>query len=141
MARIKIHFPPQALFTAAVPVRITDINYGHHVGNDSFVAIVHEARVLFLQHLGYSELDIEGLGLIMADLGLEFKNEAFYGDIITIKIALGEINKVSFELLYQLSTRRNQTEILLAQAKTGMVCFNYSQKKIAPIPDKFLQAL
>lgn len=136
MARIKIVFPEHYLATLSIPVRITDINYGNHVGNDAFVTIIHEARMQWLQHHGYTELNVEGIGLIMSDLVLEFRNQSYYGDIVDVKLGAGEISRVSFELYYQLIAKRNNEIILLANAKTGMVCYNYSEKKVVEIPEK-----
>ena len=136
MGRIKIIFPEHVIATLSIPVRITDVNYGDHVGNDAFVAIIHEARMQWLRQHGYTELNIEGIGLIMSDLAVEFKNESFYGDIIEVKIGTGEISRVSFELYYQLTAKRNSENILLANAKTGMVCYNYAAKKVASVPEK-----
>jgi len=138
MARIKIDFPANNIASYTIPVRITDINYGNHVGNDSFVAIIHEARMQWLQQHGYTELQIEGVGLIMSDLAVEFKNESAYGDVVEVKISIGEITRVSFEMYYQLATVRSGVTILLALAKTGMVCYDYGSKKVAPIPEKLL---
>jgi acyl-CoA thioester hydrolase len=121
MARIKIDIPEHKLAEIKVPVRISDINYGNHVGNDAFVSIIHEARLQWLQQHSYTELDFAGTGLIMSDLAIEFKNESFYGDIIEVAIYAGETARVSFELFYQLSTIRNNTKITLANAKTGMI--------------------
>jgi acyl-CoA thioesterase FadM len=72
MARIKIHLPDKFPFSVSIPIRITDINYGGHVGNDTVLSLIHEARVQFLQHHGYKELEIEDIGLIMSDVGIEF---------------------------------------------------------------------
>ena len=136
MPRIKLEIPENKIAVLSIPVRITDINYGNHVGNDAFVSIIHEARMQWLQQHGYTELNIEGTGLILADLIVEFKSEAFYGDIIEIIISVGEISKVSFELFYQLSATRNEKNILLALAKTGMVCYDYGIKKVIRIPER-----
>jgi acyl-CoA thioesterase FadM len=140
MARLKLEIPENIIATVTIPVRITDINYGNHLGNDAFVSIIHEARMQWLQQYGYTELNIEGAGLILADLVLEFKSESFYGDYIEIAIAAGEISKVSFELYYHLCTKRNDKTIILALAKTGMVCYDYTAKKVIVIPEK-LQAI
>ena len=43
MARIKIELPAKCIAAFTIPVRITDINYGNHVGNNSMVEIIHEA--------------------------------------------------------------------------------------------------
>jgi len=45
MARIKIEIPDKFIYKTEIPIRITDINYGGHLGNDSLLSIIHEARV------------------------------------------------------------------------------------------------
>lgn len=141
MARIKIEITEHFIATCHIPVRITDINYGNHVGNDSFVAILHDARVQWLKQYGYTELDLDGIGLIMSDLVLDFRNEAFYGDVLEINIAAGELTRVSFDLLYRVQTLRNKETIVLAHAKTGMVCYDYSLKKVTGIPESIIKLL
>ena len=141
MARIKIDFPEKIIGSITIPVRITDINYGNHVGNDSFVSIIHEARVQWLAQNGFTELNVAGTGLIMSDLAIEFKRESYYGDIIHIKLGAGEISRVGFELYYQLSAVRNNETIVLVNAKTGMVCYDYTIKKVAAVPDVFKKLL
>lgn len=142
MPRIKVDLPEKFFdFSIKIPVRITDINYGDHVGNDSIVSIIHEARMQFLQHYGYTELNIEGIGLIMSTLLVEFKNESFYKDIIEIKIGCTDITKVSFDLFYKLTVLRNNKEIIIANAQTTMVCYNYELKKVCAIPEKFKNIL
>lgn len=136
MGRIKIDIPEKIMATFLIPVRIADINYGNHVGNDAFVSIIHEARMQWLKQYDYTELKIEGIGLIMSNLALEFKNESFYGDVIEVKLGAGEISRVGFELYYRLFAKRNDENILLANAKTGMVCYDYEAKKVVTIPGK-----
>ncbi len=135
MARIKIELPEKCLATFKIPVRITDINYGNHLGNDSLVAIIHEARMQFLHQHGYTEMDVCGTSLIMNELFVEFKKEAFYKDMLEVKIFAGEIFKVGFEFFYSLSTVKDYSTLLIANAKTGMVCFNYKEKKLQPVPE------
>ena len=60
MARIKIDLPVKFSFSTTIPIRITDINFGGHVGNDTILSIVHEARAKFFQHFGYDELNFWG---------------------------------------------------------------------------------
>jgi acyl-CoA thioesterase FadM len=143
MARLKLELPAtKLLFTTKIDVRITDINYGNHVGNDAFVGIIHEARVKWLTHNNYTELRIaDGVGLIMSSIAVEFKNESFYGDTIEVTIFCGEISKIGFELYYQLKTIRNGVEILLAIAKTDMITYDYTNKKVVMIPSSFSQLL
>jgi acyl-CoA thioester hydrolase len=136
MARIKLEIPERIIGTFTVPVRIADINYGNHVGNDAFVSIIHEVRMQWLAQYGYTELKIEGIGLIMSDLVLEFKNESFYGDVVEVKLAVGETSRVGFDLYYQLFAKRNGDTILLVNAKTGMICYDYDAKKVVTVPER-----
>lgn len=138
MARVKITIPEKWLFDCTIPVRIADINYGQHLGNDALVSMLHEARVQWLKALNYSELNIEGAGLIMADLAVMYKNESFYGDLLLFKLYLGETSAVSFELVYEVI---NLQQKQIAIAKTGMVCFNYAFKKVIELPLPFLQKI
>ena len=141
MARIKIDIPDKIIGTFFIPVRIADINYGNHVGNDAFVSIIHEARMQWLKQYDYTELKIEGIGLIMSDLVLEFKSESFYGDVVEVKLGVADITRVGFDLYYQLFVKRDNENILIANAKTGMVCYNYEAKKVSAIPEKLLAIL
>ena len=137
MARIKIYLPENFVFSTEIPVRITDLNYGAHVGNDTILALIHEARMQWLINLGYaSELNIDGLGLIMADAGIEFKNELFYGEKILASVAIADITKIGFDLYYKLEKINPSERTLIAIAKTGMLCFDYEKRKIASVPDE-----
>ena len=135
MPRIKIIIPENKIASILIPVRITEINYGDHVGNDSFVSIIHEARVQWLNQNDFTELSVAGASLIMGGLSIEFKNESFYRDILTIEISCGEITSVGFELFYKLTTERNGKNILIANAKTDMACFDYQNKKVMAVPE------
>ncbi|MEZ2445347.1 acyl-CoA thioester hydrolase [Chitinophaga sp. W3I9] len=135
MARVKIDLPATFPFSVQIPVRIRDINYGNHVGNDAILSIIHEARIQFLNSLGYKELDHEaGDGFIMADVAIAYKGEGFYGDIFDIAIAAGEFSALGFELFYRITTNRNGQTITIAEAKTGMICFDYKAHKVAKLP-------
>jgi acyl-CoA thioesterase FadM len=141
MNRIKIDLPDKWLFTANVSVRITDINYGNHAGNDAIVGLIHEARMMWLHTYGCTELDIEGTGIIMSGLMIEFKNEAYYGDLMEIKIFCGNTTPKSFELYYSVSTNRNAAMFLIAKAKSEMISFDYAEKKIINMPLKLKEIL
>lgn len=142
MARVTLNFPESPIaFSAQMQIRVTDLNYGNHLGNDAVLSLVHEARVRFLQHLGDSELDIGGCGIIMADATIVFKNEGLLGYQVVIDIQIGEISRSSFELFYRLSAMVAGIPIDIAWVKTGIVCYDYTQQKIATIPTAFAEKL
>lgn len=142
MARVKIVFPDyNPLFTATIPVRIGDVNYADHVGNDAILSIIHEARMQMLRHNGYTELNAGGNSMIMADVMIAYKAEAFYGDSLSVKVYADEVTGSTFSLLYHLSVVRDGKSISVAHAKTGMVCFDYDARKIVAITEEFAQFL
>ncbi|HRP56640.1 thioesterase family protein [Agriterribacter sp.] len=136
MPRIKLELPGHFSFSTKIPVRITDINYGGHAGNDSILAMIHEARIQFLQQYAYNEKDFAGVGLIMNDVAIEFKKELFYGDVADVAVTATAFERVSFDIVYKLNTHRNGKDITVAAAKTGMVCFDYNSKKITSVPEE-----
>lgn len=139
MARIKLQLPEQFSFQTALHVRITDLNYGGHVGNDTILTLIHEARVRFLQAFGYTELAFAQTSLIMADAAIEFRSELFYGDELTAYVTAADFSRVGFELYYKLVKGAEQT--VVAVAKTGMICYNYEQKKVTAVPEEARERL
>lgn len=132
MSRIKIQLPEVFPFSTSIAVRITDLNYGGHVGNDTILSLIHEARVKFLQQFGYTELTFEDVSLIMSDAGIEFRSELFYGDIVRAYVAATDFTRAGFDIYYKLITEKEGK--IVAFAKTGMICYNYQNKKVASVP-------
>ena len=139
MSRIKIEVPDKFIFSTEISPRISDINYGGHLGHDSVLSLSHEARVRFLSKYGYTELDIEGLGLIMADVGIVYKSESFYGDVISIHLGVGDIGRTRFELIYLLENSIDRKEVAIVQ--TGLVFYDFTVKKSMEIPAAFKNIL
>lgn len=141
MPRTKLTLPEHFSFTTDLPVRITDLNYGGHVGNDSILSLIHEVRVQFLRYHGYQELDMAGVGLIMADVTIEFRSELFYGDTLRASIAAAEFSRVGFDLYYKLEKLTGEKWVPVSNARTGMVCYDYKAKKIAGVPKEVINKL
>jgi len=134
MDRIKINLPDTFRFSTLLTIRITDLNYGAHVGNDTFLSLIHEARQQFLMQYGYKELDIGGYGVILADAAVEYKKELNHGDEIKISVAASGFDKWSFDLYYKVELIKTSGLVLAGKAKTGMLCYDYEKKKLVPIP-------
>jgi acyl-CoA thioester hydrolase len=102
MSRLLLSLPEKFDFSTQLPIRITDINYGGHLGNDTVLTLIHEARVQYLLHHELGELDFCGVGLIMSDVGIEFRTEAFYGDTLVVHVTAGDFSRASFAIYYEL---------------------------------------
>lgn len=135
MPRIQINLPEKFLYATELMVRASDLNYGNHVGHDSILTLMQEARINFYRSIGFKdELSFDGpVGQIIADAAVQYKSESFLGDILMVKIAVDDITKYSFDMLYQVENKSTGKEV--ARGKTGIVCFNYDLKKVASIPE------
>ena len=134
MNRIKLTMPTQYSFSTELKIRISDLNYGGHVGNDNFLSLIQEARQQYLHQYGYKELDFEGFGLIMADSAIEYRHELNYGDFVKISVQAVDFDKLGFDLFYLLEIINQGEKIVAGKAKTGMICYDYSNKKKTSIP-------
>ena len=135
MARISLTLPSKFHFTTTIILRISDLNYGNHMGNEVALLLAHEARVQFLKALGYSELDIGGTAIIMADAAVIYKSEGFSGEAIEIAVAIENMSRAGFEIFYKMYNTDQQKD--LAWVKTGIVCYDYNQRKVRPVPEEF----
>jgi len=139
MARVRVELPTTLPFSTELRVRVTDLNYGGHVGNDTVLAFCQQARAEFLAALGYRELDVEGLGIIVADAAIQYRAEAFAGDHLEIAVGAHDHNRRGCDLAYRLHRPADDTEI--ARAKTGIVFFDYRERRIAHAPEAFRERL
>ncbi len=135
MARIKIDLPKDFPFSTDIPIRISDINLGGHLGHDAILPLVHEARISFLASMGYTEGDIEGRTYIMADAVIVYKSQAFHGQTLQIEIGVRDFSPNGCDFVYCLSDKNTGVEV--ARVKTGMVFYDYQVGKVARTPDGF----
>ena len=137
MARIKLDLPGEFDFSTEMPVRIENINYRGHLGNDSLLSLVHEARVRFLIANGFTEGDIAGVGIIMVDTVIIYKSESFHGDNLRFEVAVGNMSRTGCDFFFRITNSVTKKDV--AHVKTGVVFFDYRTRKVAPTPREFLE--
>jgi acyl-CoA thioester hydrolase len=132
MRTIALELPTRFPFSTEIEVRITDLNYGQHLGNDSLLGLIHEARVRFLRSQGLQELDFEGTALIMVDVAIVYRAEAFAGDRLAFAVAAVLTGRAACDFFYRVT--RPADGRLIAEAKTGVVFLNPSTRKVVALP-------
>lgn len=139
--RIKFDCNSEVLFETIIEVRITDINYGNHLGNDRVLSIAHEARMKFFKSLGYKdELNFgENKGIIVTDAAIMFINEAFHGDELRATLSVDDVTSKGMDVYHRLINSDTDKEI--ARVKTGILFFDYSTRKVGNIPVGFRKKL
>lgn len=134
MARIKIQFPDdQICYTTDLTVRITDINGANHLGNDSMISMISEARARFLFDFGIEESTDDKI--IVTDLATTYLAEAYTRDELRFEIGVMDFNKYGGDIVFRVTRPRDAT--LIAMAKSGFVFFDYSAKKVVRMPEFF----
>jgi acyl-CoA thioesterase FadM len=139
MPRIKLNEQREYAFHYTLVLDPRDINYGGHLGNDALVSIVGSARVNMFRSMRLSEMDLgDGkTGIIMSDLAVNYKSEAFMFDELLIDTHVGEISRSSFRLFHRIK----KGLIVVALVETGLTTFNYALRKVVPVPETFLKIL
>lgn len=132
MSRLKLDIPAHLPFVCHLQIRVTDLNYGAHLGNDKVLSLMHEARVQFFNHHGYSEVEAEGVSFIMGDCAILYKAEGFYGQRLRCEVGAGDYSRAAFDIYYRFVIEGE--EKVLAEAKTGLVCFDYKTRKVQSVP-------
>ena len=140
MARVELPLPDKFIFETQLTVRVSDLNYGNHVGNDRMLTLMQEARVGFYQNLGFkNEMNFEGhIGQVIADAVVTYKSESFLGDVLKIEIATADFSKYGFDMYYRITNQHNKE---VARGKTGIVCFDFNKRKVASVPESLLKKL
>ena len=133
MPRLSLTIPADLPFAITIEVRVTDLNYGAHLGNDAMVSLIHEARYRFLAAQGLSEIDCGGAALIMSDLAVVYRAECFAGDRLRFEVGVTDLARVGCDLVYRVT--RESDGKLVAEAKTGVVFLNPVTRRVVAVPD------
>lgn len=68
--------------------RMSDINYGGHVGHTELINLLHEIRARFLHRYSLKETNIDGHLLVMRHLAFTYKNQIFWDNTLEIKMQM-----------------------------------------------------
>lgn len=139
MARIHIQLPEQFAFATEITLYQSHMNYGGHLDNALLLTLVSEARVRFFKALGYTELDVEGVGILVADAAVQYRSEAFYGEVMQVQMTATDLGAKGCDLVWCMREQNSQREV--ARGKTGIVFFDYNRRQVAPVPNAFCDRL
>ena len=139
MTRVKIELSEEFIFKTEIPIRINDINYGGHLGNDTVLSIAHEARLRFLKQHNFTELNVAGAGTIMVDAAVQYKADGLYGNIILVEIAVTDITRSGCDFVYRYTNKNTGT--VIAIVKTWIVFYDYDKKKVVSVPERFISVI
>lgn len=136
MARLQLDFPEeQFYYTTPMTVRVTDINGANHLGNDSMISMISEARARFLFEYGVPETERDGTGIIVTDLATTYRAEAHARDQLLFEVGVMDFNKYGGDITFRVTRPKDKT--LIAMAKSGFVFYNYKSSQVVAMGDDF----
>lgn len=139
MPRIQFSLPERFIFSTDMPIYTSHINWGGHLDNAQLLTLVSEARVRFFQWLDYSEGQIEHCSIVVGDMLVQYKSEAFHGETMVVQMAATDFNRYGFDLAFQMADKASGREV--ARGKQGIVFIDVAEKKVASVPEAFLERL
>ena len=89
------------IYSVSLPINIEHINYGSHLGYDSLLSILHEARMRWLKEINPKITEInmqDDIGWIVSKLNVSYKSEGSHGDNLTIDFSVKNQTKLGFIL-------------------------------------------
>jgi acyl-CoA thioesterase FadM len=140
MARVEVALPEVFPFQIDLPIRIGEINYGNHLGNDAVLSLAQEARARFLRGFGWTELSVDGsVGIVVVDAAIVYRTEGKYGMTLRVELAFDDVRSRGCDVVYRMSDAATGREV--ARLKTGIVFFDYAARKVASMPGAFRDAI
>lgn len=132
MGRVEITLPERFPYATELAVRVGDLNYGNHLGNDAVLGLLHEARRGYLRSLRTDEIGADLVGFVVADAAVIYRAQAFYGDCLRIEVAVGDFSSRSCAFYFRVSNKADGR--VVAEARTGMVCFDFKAQRAVGFP-------
>lgn len=139
MARVQIPLPEQFMFSTDIALHVSHMNWGGHLDSAQLLVVVSEARERFFVSLGYSQTNIEGLSLVMADAAQRYLSEAFYGDVMIVQMSISEWYDKGFDLVWKMINGSNESVVALG--KSAMLFMDMAVGKPQTIPVVFRERL
>ncbi len=135
MARFRLNPPERVVFTTNLDVRVTDLNYGEHLGHMELIGLLHQARVEFLGAHGMTEINVEGRMLMVVDLAVSYRSEAFVGQTLVVDIGLALEGSRGLQFVY--GVREVSAGTIVALARTGVVFADPQSRCVVQVPQAF----
>ena len=139
MTRVELVLPEHLPFETEMRVRVSDVNYGGHLGNDAVLSLVHEARVRFLADRGYTVLDLGGTGTVMTDCAIRYLSEGRYGQRLRVQVGAADFWRNGFDVYYRVLDA--ETGRPVAEAKTGIASYDYDARRTCRLPEGVAEKL
>ena len=124
-----------------IQIRFKDIDLLGHVNNANHFTYLEYARVKYFDELAGTKINWNENGLILAKATLDYKLPILIHDKVFVYTKCSRIGNKSFDLSYSIIKDENGKEIILAEAMTVLVCYDYKKNQSISIPEEWKKKL
>jgi acyl-CoA thioester hydrolase len=112
----------------------------NHVNNVSFFSYFENARIAYMESLGWWDKLLElNIGIIVASLQCRYRRPVTYPDTLEIGVRVERLSRDRFVLVYRLESRVQKT--LVAEGESLMVSYHVVEKRKTPLPEGLREAV
>ena len=139
MSRIIFELPEHFSYSTDLPIYVSHINGGGHLDNAAFVVLLSEARNRFFKAAGFDAHTLGELSLVAADLVVQYKSQAYYGEVLHFELTPADFNRYGFDVVFKVTEKAQGREV--GRGKVGIVFVHKETGKATPTPASVLAGL
>ncbi|MFM2134919.1 MAG: hypothetical protein RL021_319 [Bacteroidota bacterium] len=124
-----------------VEIRFVDIDAFGHVNNAHHLSYVEHARVKYFNDLIGWDWNWNSDGIILAKAEVKYLRPILFSDRLHIQTRCARIGGKSMELEYLLLKYEQGQPVMLAEASTVVVAYDYTSKTTQQVPDVWKKAI
>lgn len=119
-----------------IQIRLKDVDIMKHVNHANYLTFVELARLKYYDDILGTDTDWHlQHGQIMARTEIDYKDAIEYDDSVSVYTRCSKLGTKSFELNWIITkSRGNEPEVIAAEGKSTIVCYDYNSKKAIEIP-------
>lgn len=125
-------------FYTEIKVRFSETDMFGHMNNVSAFIYFEQARIEFLNEMGFSlQSDYEGIPIV-ADLQCDYINQIYFNDTLKVYVKANNIGTSSIDLHYMVT---NELEEICLTGRGTLVYIDQKHHKPIPIPHEMKEKL
>jgi acyl-CoA thioester hydrolase len=124
--------------TALIPIRWGDMDAYNHVNNTIYFRYMEQARVEYLESLGYS-IRPQGTAPVIINTGCTFLLPLTYPGLVEVQMFLGAPGRSSIPSIYEIRLQGEDT--LYASGEAKIIWTDVASGKSVPIPEALREQL
>ena len=126
------------VFQIEIPIRWGDMDAMGHVNNTVYFRYMEQARISWMEALGYQGSNTEGMLVVNAHC--TFVRQLEYPGTVLVRHYVGKLGTSSFELIDEMVRTDDPGTVYAHGGAKGVWC-DYAAKKSKPLPDAVRAAI